>query len=175
LSGACGAGGVFSIRRRTSSSRLDAELAMADPQLPDALLIAIGKFATCWTKIEQELLLSASALATQETDGEPIEHLRLDFRRLRERWFELASARINDNRLTPINMELAAASKVRGYILHGLWHEEAPGQFVVHWYEQKGGKGLQECELRTSTDVVAALAVGLERLHDELRIFVSGE
>lgn len=144
-------------------------------RLPPDLLTAIGKFATCWAVIEQDVMLTASAIAAQDTGGEPLEHLRLDFKRLREKWFALARAKIGETKqLTQFNMELANASKARGYMLHGIWQEESTTQFRVYWFEQTKEAGLQHYEISLSLTEVWAIADRLEDLCRRFQLFVTG-
>jgi len=65
---------------------------MLPPTLPGALLAELGNLCVVWAHIEQSLILHASAMAAQDTDGKPIEYLRMDFKRLREKWYNLSNA-----------------------------------------------------------------------------------
>jgi hypothetical protein len=108
---------------------------------PNTFLAAVGSIATTWAFVEQEILLQTSALASKATDGWPIENLRVDFKRLRERWYELAKAEVDTKTLNkiihPINTELARLSPIRGYVIHGTWQVTGRGKYRVSWWEQK--------------------------------------
>lgn len=110
-------------------------------KLPRTLLAEIGRIATTWAHIEQELILHASAMAAQDTDGEPVENLRSDFKRLREKWYALAVKNFLEpavvKKMQAINMTLAARSKIRGYTMHGVWSVTKRGSYRVEWWEQR--------------------------------------
>lgn len=115
-------------------------LASVMSKLPKSLLAQIGRVATISAFIEQEIILHASAMASHETEGHPVEHLRTDFDRLRVRWYALCKKYLNDMDINkfihPLNSELASAWPVRGFIIHGRWYPEARGKFRVEWWAQ---------------------------------------
>src|SRR5580704_1761583 len=94
-------------------------------KIPDRLLIQIGRVATVSAYIEQEIILWASALFAQNTDGKPIEPLRMEFGRLRQKWYGEAVKKLDkttvDKFIQPLNMELARVWPIRGMIIHGRW------------------------------------------------------
>jgi hypothetical protein len=115
---------------------------MAAPRkFPASFLVEIGRVVTTWSYIEQEILIHASALASLETDGNPTEDLRSDFKRLREKWFRLCRAHMHTrtfNRIiNPLNVRLAKASTIRGYMIHGRWSIIGPGRYKLEWWEQR--------------------------------------
>ena len=109
-------------------------------ELPNELLIEIGRFATDWAVIEQEIMLHASALAAKDTGGIPAEYLRMDFKRLREKWYALAKANLGEAygpELMTLNDRLARRSRARGYALHGKWRVLGPQRKRVECWDQK--------------------------------------
>lgn len=111
------------------------------PSLPAALLTELGKLTVVWAHLEQDIILHASAMAAQETDGVPMEHLRMDFKRLREKWYSLCKARFDTeiiNRVVnPLNSGLARYALERGSMIHGLWSPLADSRFKLWYFEQK--------------------------------------
>jgi len=124
------------------------------------MLAEIGRIVTTWACIEQQIILSASALASQKTDGWPIEHLRMDFKRLREKWYSLAAQGLDQKTINkqvhPLNIRLAALSVWRNYVMHGIWHVDGPGRYRLTWWEQKGK--LERYEAPVSLTQLRALA-----------------
>jgi hypothetical protein len=151
-------------------------ITIRDPdQLPDELLVELGRFATDWAVVEQEVMLHASALASQDTDGYPTDYLRMDFKRLREKWYGLAKSKLGDEwqgRLMQLNDRLARRSKARGYALHGIWTVTGPETYLVHWWEQKGR--LDRFTLPTNLDEVRGQTALLRELRLDLVAFVRG-
>jgi hypothetical protein len=111
--------------------------------LPDELLAEIGRVSTISAYIEQEIILWASALAAQDTGGDPIEKLRMDFKRLRVKWYDLAF-RKNDEYVVnkfihPLNSDLSKVWPIRGAIIHGRWSEIGENDeklYRIKWWEQ---------------------------------------
>lgn len=114
---------------------------LAPPPLPRTLFEELGKIVVIWATIEQNLVLHCSAMAAQKTGGKTSDFLRLDFKRLREKWFALCrenfDAKTVNKTVTPLNMELARLSIERGYAVHGLWSQRSRGKFILTSYEQK--------------------------------------
>jgi hypothetical protein len=136
--------------------------ALPSKRLPASLLIEIGRIATTWAYIEQELILWTSALAAQDTGGVPEEHLRTDFKRLREKWYSLARAKLDrnlvDKVLHPINSQLSRDAIWRGYVIHGRWRTFGRGKYKLLIWEQKEGKGLELLEFDPTLAELRALA-----------------
>jgi hypothetical protein len=158
LAGTCGDGGASPMRPIARSNRAQASgcnsisagvglgdglvlgAGMSQYQLPDALLLEIGRAATNWGSLELQVKLATSALASKATDGWPDDHLEMSFKQLREMWFALAAehAGIDAAALKVANDSLAALSKDRGVMLHGLWtHIEGERYRVTHWVQRK--------------------------------------
>lgn len=147
-----------------------------DPdQLPDELLVELGRFATDWAVVEQEVMLHASALASQDTDGFPTDHLRMEFKRLREKWYALAKAKLgteHQSTLMKLNDRLARRSTARGYALHGMWKVAGHQTYLVHWWEQKGR--LERFTLTTNLTELKRQTALLRELRIDLVAFLSG-
>jgi hypothetical protein len=123
---------------------------MVPPALPRTLLAEIGKVAVIWAHIEQELILHASAMASQDTGGKPVEYLRMDLKRLREKWYSLCQHRFDDEILNkivhPLNSKLAPLSVERAHVIHGLWNVIGRGKYHLHIFEQKTGLEIKEAD-----------------------------
>lgn len=95
-----------------------------------------------WAAIEQNIILQTSAMAAQKTDGKTTDWLRMDFKRLREKWFGLCrenfDAKTFNKIVNPLNVELARLSEQRGLIVHGYWLPAGRGKFKLDCFEQKG-------------------------------------
>ena len=143
---------------------------MIPPPLPRTLVAEIGKLVVIWAHIEQDIILHTSAMASQETGGKPLEYLRMDFKRLREKWYYECRKRfpkqILNTVVNPLNSNLAKLSLERGYVVHGLWSVVGRGKFQLHIFEQKGKleslrsdytltqlRGFVGASYRTSTDI----------------------
>ncbi len=143
---------------------------MLPPPLPRTLLAEIGKVSIIWAYIEQDLILHTSAMASQDTDGKPLEYLRMDFKRLREKWYSECKkrfpAQMVNKVVNPLNSNLAKLSLERGYVVHGLWSVVGRGKYHLHLFEQKTGlesfhsdyslqqlRGFVGASYRTSKDV----------------------
>jgi hypothetical protein len=113
----------------------------ATKKFAPSLLAEIGSIVTTWAYIEQEIILQASALASQATRGRPIEPLRLDFTSLRQKWYRLwrrhQTDKVFNKEIQPLNMKLAVASTQRAYVVHGKWSVTGPGRYHLDWWEQK--------------------------------------
>ena len=111
------------------------------PPLPRTLFTELGKLVVVWANIEQDLILQASAMAAEETDGIPLEYLRMDFKRLREKWFGLCRDRFHadifNKVVQPINMKLCDLAPLRGNAVHGLWSVKGRGKYDLSFFEQK--------------------------------------
>lgn len=107
---------------------------------PRSLLEQIGRIATTSAYIEQEIVLQASARAAQKTGGKPIEPLRTDFKRLREKWYSLCKENLDEKTVNkvihPLNSDLAKMWPVRGYMIHGRWKIYGRAVYTVAWWEQ---------------------------------------
>lgn len=115
---------------------------MIPPPLPRTLVAEIGKVVVIWAHIEQDIILHTSAMASLETDGKPLEYLRMDFKRLREKWYQECRKRFPDRIINtvvnPLSSNLAKLSLERGYVVHGLWSVVGRGKYHLHIFEQKG-------------------------------------
>jgi hypothetical protein len=115
---------------------------MIPPPLPRTLYAEIGKVIVIWAHIEQDIILHTSAMAAQDTDGKPLEYLRLDFKSLREKWYAECKKRfpetVMNTVVNPLCSNLAKLSRERGYVVHGLWSVVGRGKFHLHIFEQKG-------------------------------------
>jgi hypothetical protein len=113
------------------------------PPLPRTILAELGKVTVIWAHIEQELILHASAMAAYHTDGKAVEYLRMDFKRLREKWYSLCKQNfpkdIVDKVVHPLNTKLCKLVPERGYYVHGLWKQIGRGKFELFYFEQKTG------------------------------------
>lgn len=114
---------------------------MIPPPLPRTLFIELGKLSVVWAHIEQDLILHSSAMAAQDTEGKTLEYLRMDFKRLREKWYSLCRERFDAKTFNkvvhPINTRLALLSPERGYAIHGLWSTTGRGKYHLRFFEQK--------------------------------------
>jgi hypothetical protein len=88
------------------------------PPLPRTLFQEIGKIVVVWTTIEQSRILHTSAMAAMRTDGKPVDYLRMDFTRLRKKWFALCKENFDSKTfnkiVNPLNADLANQSETRG-------------------------------------------------------------
>jgi hypothetical protein len=110
--------------------------------LPRTLFQEIGKIVVVWATIEQDLVLHASAMASQKTDGFTTDYLRFDFKRLREKWYSLCREYCDEKTFNkvvhPINTDLATYSELRGNVVHTMWHHAGRGKYTTVSFEQKG-------------------------------------
>jgi hypothetical protein len=120
-------------------------------RLPRHLLEELGHISTTWAEIEQFLILHASAMGAQVTGGIPETALAQNFKRLREAWWEQLVARFPADYVRqvyqPLNMRLAAASRVRGDLLHGAWSVVRPGVYLRTIWAQRGRLESEETTL----------------------------
>ena len=144
--------------------------------MPTTMLAKIGRITALWAHIEQDLTLHASAMAAQHTDGHPTEYLRMDFKRLREKWYDLCRASFDDatqNKIVnPLNSELARISIARGNVVHGLWTANPDGQFSLHFWEQK--HTLEKFETPYSEEQLQALTDAIFNAAKRLKRFSYG-
>jgi hypothetical protein len=135
-------------------------------------MVEIGVIITHWAHIEQDMILHASALASKNTDGTPEEYLRMDFKRLREKWFDLCRANFSkgvmDKVVTPLNSRLAHLSKGRGTLAHGVWFVVGRGKYRVQYWEQKTSlerfyADVTAADIREISAVVVTLKEDFER------------
>jgi hypothetical protein len=141
---------------------------------PASLLVQIGRVASTSAHIEQETVLHASAMAAQRTGGAPQEFLRMNFAKLRNRWFQLCrenfAATYMEKWIDPLNRELADVWTQRGHIIHGRWKVLGRGKFEVHWYEQKH-KGLEDYKVPYTLRELRSFADHLDRILREIHRF----
>jgi hypothetical protein len=101
----------------------------------------LGRMAVIWAEIEQNLILHASAMAAEQTDGWPREYLRLDFKRLREKWLSFTTKMFPDKKwrriFNPLNESLVKSSRTRNFFTHGTWKYHGAGIYSLSWFEQK--------------------------------------
>jgi hypothetical protein len=109
--------------------------------LPHRLLVQIGRVAAISAIVEQNIILWASALYAHDTGGDPIERLRMDFQRLREKWYAQASKRYDKTTFNkvihPINSQLAKLWRLRGPIIYGVWKRAGNRQYHLSYFEQR--------------------------------------
>ena len=114
------------------------------------MLAEIGRITAIWAHIEQALIVHTSAMAAVHTGGDPREYLRMEFRRLREKWYGLCREHFDqptfDKIVHPINSELARLAPHRGYAIHGVWSVIKRGRYLLSYFEQKTGLELHEHE-----------------------------
>ncbi len=149
---------------------------MIPPPLPRTLLAEIGKVIVIWAHIEQDMILHCSAMAAQDTNGKPIEYLRMDFKRLREKWYQLCVKRFDkkliDKVVGPINSKLAKLSLERGYVVHGRWSVIGRGKYHLCIFEQK--QTLESLRSDYSLDQLRGYVAASYRASKELDHFMSG-
>ena len=147
------------------------------PPLPRTLFEEIGKIVVVWATIEQDLVLHASAMASQKTDGHTKEYLRFDFKRLRETWYKLCKEYCDKktfNKIVhPINTDLATYSELRGNIVHTMWYHAAPGKYKTVVFEQKGQ--LIKYEGDVTLNELRSLTHHSYELSQRLHAFVTGK
>lgn len=123
--------------------------------LPRTIFEEIGKVVVIWATIEQDIILQTSAMAAQKTDGKPTDYLRMDFRRLREKWFSLCREYFDTTTfnkiVNPLNVELCRLSEQRGLIVHGRWTKRSRGQFQLNCFEQKSNLVHYETDVSLAT------------------------
>lgn len=80
-------------------------------------------------------------MAARKTDGKPTDYLRMDFKRLREKWFSLCRENFKPSTMNkivnPLNVDLARLSIERGNAVHGMWCPAGRGKFKLISHEQK--------------------------------------
>lgn len=140
------------------------------------LLTELGKVVTTWARIEQNMILHASAMAAYRTNGKPIEYLRMDFKRLREKWFALCKTnfepRIMDKIVNPLNSKLGPLSKERGHYVHGVWQQLSPERFHLSYWEQK--TSLEKIEGELTLSQIRTYVAACERADFEFERFCTG-
>jgi len=109
--------------------------------IPPRLLAQIGRVATTSAYIEQEIILWASAIFSTDAGGRPIEPLRMEFDRLRQKWYHRVVQQLDkktvDEFVHPLNMTLAHVWPIRGLIIHGRWRHVSGWKYQVNCWEQK--------------------------------------
>ena len=150
---------------------------MIPPPLPRTLLAEIGQLVVIWAYIEQDMILHTSAMASQDTNGKTLEYLRMDFKRLREKWYSECRKRfpeaIFNKVVNPLNVNLAKLSQERGYVVHGLWSVVGRGKFHLHIYEQKGS--LESLSSDYSLTQLRRFVAASHRTSVDIHKFTSGE
>lgn len=151
---------------------------MPKPQeLPATLLAELGYIITSWASIEQNLILQSSAMAAVHTDGKPEEYLRMDFKRLRKKWFSLCRDAfprdVIDTTVNPLNSNLAKLSLERGYYVHGTWKRVGRGRYRLSCWEQKDSLRLLEGELEL--DQIRRFSAACRRTSFDVSNFASNK
>jgi|TARA_R100001244_G_scaffold20643_2_gene21395 hypothetical protein len=151
---------------------------MAEPQsLPDTLAKELGRITIAWASIEQNLILHASAMAAIHTDGKPLEYLRMDFKRLRQKWYSLCRdafpAETMNKTINTLNSNLSKLSLERGYYFHGTWTRVSRGRYRLSCWEQKTELSLLEGELTLAQ--IRQFASACERTSRQVHQFCTGE
>lgn len=152
--------------------------------LPNELLIEIGRFASTWAAVEQTVALHAIELYNFKHGYKKFEWLRLDFKRLREKWLKICREALDPKfhkELELLNNRLANAATARGYALHGVWEvtkgdvwntSGANGQdYLVAWFEQK--TEMKRYTLPTNLDEFASQWTKLDLLRRDLLAFLN--
>ena len=139
-------------------------------------LAAIGLVAVQWSKVEHELKLHASALASQDTDGWPTDDLEIGFKRLRKLWLQKVRKHLPNE--TPeaerIASKLGALAHDRAAALHGEWRPAKKfGEYAVTTIRQRQTLEFNNgiATPRLLRDVANAIA----DVHDELRTFTGAK
>ena len=151
---------------------------MPIPQsLPDTLLAELGKVTAIWANVEQDLVLHASAMAAYHTNGKPVEYLRMDFKRLREKWFSLCRnafpAEVINRSVNTLNSNLAKLSLERGHYVHGIWSRVGRGRYRLSYWEQKASLEFIEGELTLRQ--IRTFVAACHRTSIQLHRFCTGE
>jgi|ERR1700674_2924465 len=138
---------------------------------PEKLFTQVGRIAITSAYIEQEIILWTSALAAQDTGGNPIERLRMDFKRLRKKWYRLASKKLDKKTINkfihPLNMDLAMLWPIRGAMIHGRWQILGGHRFRVRWWMQETQlvEMQMDCTLKQVRDFASALSRCLKQIY----------
>lgn len=110
-------------------------------KLPQTLLTELGRVVAIWANIEQDILMQTSALASKTTQGVPSEFLRLDFKRLRQTWYQLCRDNFDtktfNKTVNPINVEIVRLAPYRHEAIHGTWSVIGRGNYHLSLWEQK--------------------------------------
>ena len=150
-------------------------MAAIEPLSP-TLLTELGKVITTWARIEQNMILHASAMAAYHTNGKPIEYLRMDFKRLREKWYSLCRTNfdplIMNKIVEPLNSKLGPLSKERGHYVHGVWAGISRERFHLSYWEQK--TSLEKIEGELTLTQIRTYVAACERTDFEFQRFCTG-
>ena len=151
--------------------------------LPDELLIEIGRFATIWTAIEQTIVVESIEWYNFKNRNNRVERLRVDFRRLREKWRKIFFEAIDEEfhaEFNEIDKRISNASLTRAYVLHGVWEETKEDvwginggkNYIVIWWEQRD-KLSEKRTLSTNLDELQDKNTQLENLRKDLYNFLN--
>src|SRR5829696_4605852 len=122
---------------------------IAEPsRLPRTLLAELGRVTAIWAYIEQDILTQTSAMAARKTGGHPVDHLRIDFKRLRQAWYGLCREyfhpKIFNETINPINVEIVRLAPFRHHAVHGTWSVRGRGKYRLSIWEQRTSLDLLE-------------------------------
>ena len=151
-------------------------------ELPDELLIEIGKFATTWAKIEQSIILDTIELYNMKNNYEKFDGLVVSFKRLRERWRRIFIEAYDvsfHREMKRLDQRIANASKARGYIVHGVWEDTRDDkssiwkihggkEFRSTWWKQDEDEPYYRNTLPTDLGELTQQRIKLEALYEDL-------
>jgi hypothetical protein len=141
--------------------------------VPVSVLTELGRIATIWSAIEQEILLHTSAMASQATDGWPRDNLHSPFQVLRKRWFDLARTNgFNLKTLNKLSSDLSECSDTRNSFLHGKWRRtKTRGRYQCRYWKQTNKLDLYvgHYQLKTLRGFTAYLRIVLGRVRNFTR------
>ncbi len=142
--------------------------------LPDTLLVELGRYASTWACIEQDIKIDIMAMLNRDDPAAPLESLAGGFKPLKERWVALCRERRPEAFPAPLEVlsrRLGAASKARGYALHGCWRAIGPDEFETSWFEQKR-EGRTRTALKASLSKLRELNTNLIKLAQDTARFI---
>lgn len=142
--------------------------------LPDALLVELGRYASTWACIEQDIKIDIMAMTNRNDPTLPLETLAMPFKQLRKRWVELCREKRPEAFPVPVEVlsrRLVGASQARGYALHGCWRAIGPDEFEASWFEQKGGTRTRDT-IKASLSKLLELNADLVRLAQDTALFI---